>query len=581
MAPDPGSDEDCQSRASDKRKLVITAADVAVTPEPAASYTSGTRSAQSSGTGPVTLGDYTILGIAGRGGMGVVYKAEQISLSRTVALKVLKAELTSAGDFRARFLREARLAASVDHPNVVTVYDMGEDNGQLFLVMQWVPGSDLRTILRRDGAMDSYRVFTLVRQIAGALDAVHGAGLLHRDIKPSNVLLRQVGSQDHAYLTDFGVAVAPDSPEQLTGSGAVVGTTGYISPEQIMGQPPDTRSDLYALGCLTFEVLTGGPPFRADNEMGLRWAHVHNARPVASHVLPALGANFDDFFVRALSVEPAERFESGDAFAEAFMDAKRGGGVHVTLKGATAVSPPAQPGPEPSPPAAAPGPTAQALDVSDELVSPPAAAAGPAQPLAVSDELATGVSRAKRPPNALRAHDARVDAQPRRASTARRLAMVPPRVRLLVAAAVVALLVVVAVFLFVVGGGTSATASITRVLTQYQAYLKKGDFAALARILDSGVVRQGPPGSCAVSRGLPAAITSLEAQSRGSGGYQLVDLKPDSIVVHGNSATVRLNFHTATGEAGLVRFDLVDSAGAWTITRIQSNCTQGGLTPAK
>jgi serine/threonine-protein kinase len=270
--------------------------------------------------------------------MGVVYKAEQISLSRTVALKVLKAELSSAGDFRARFLREARLAASVDHPNVVTVYDVGEDDGQLFLVMQWVPGSDLKTALRRDGAMDSYRVSILVRQIGSALDAVHGAGLLHRDIKPSNVLLRQVGAQDHSYLTDFGVAVAPDSPERLTGSGAVVGTVGYISPEQIMGQVPDTRSDLYALGCLTFELLTGAPPFRAENEMGLRWAHVHNVRPIASQILPALGPNFDDFFAQALSVDSAGRFENGEAFAEAFMDAKRGGGVRVTLKAATSVS---------------------------------------------------------------------------------------------------------------------------------------------------------------------------------------------------------------------------------------------------
>lgn len=552
-----------ESQDSDRRKLVITAADVAVTPEPAAAYPSRTRSAQSTGTGPVTLGDYQIQGIAGRGGMGVVYKAEQISLSRTVALKVLKAELTNAGDFRARFLREARLAASVDHPNVVTVYDMGEDNGQLFLVMQWVPGSDLRTVLGREGAMDSYRVSILVRQIASALDAVHSAGLLHRDIKPSNVLLRQVGSQDHAYLTDFGVAVAPDSPEQLTGSGAVVGTTGYISPEQIMGQAPDTRSDLYALGCLTFELLTGRPPFQAENEMGLRWAHVHHARPVASQVLPALGPNFDEFLAQALSVDPAERFENGEAFAEAFMDAKRGGGVRVTLKGTTTVSAVDHPSLDASRPDAA--------QQSDQ-----------APPTSTPDAPANAVTRTEAAPHVPgpQAQGARVLDAPGRAVAATRAAArrLPPKVRLFLAVAIAALIGAAAVLAFV-GGGTSPQTAIARVLTQYQTDLKSGDYRSLARTLDSAVVRQGPPGSCSASRGLAAAIASLEAQSHGSGrNYQLIDLNPSSIAVHGHDATVLLHFRTSRGETGRVRFDFVDRSGGWSITRIQSSCGQASST---
>jgi serine/threonine protein kinase len=157
----------------------------------------------------------------------------------------------------------------------------------------------------------------IVSQIAGALDAVHIAGLVHRDVKPGNVLVRQVGSQDHAYLTDFGVAKPSEATDQLTQTGWVVGTTGYLSPEQIRGQEPGPRNDLYALGCLFFEALTGKPPFEGENELALRWAHANDPRPAPSAFVPGLGPRYDQFLLAALAVDPEQRFASGREFADA------------------------------------------------------------------------------------------------------------------------------------------------------------------------------------------------------------------------------------------------------------------------
>ena len=190
--------------------------------------------------------------------MGVVYKARQQSLERDVALKVIKDEIAAEPEYRERFLREAKLAASVDHPHVVTVYDVGDEDGRLFLAMQWIDGSDLRQVLDSSGRLTPKRAVAIGEQLAGALDAVHEAsGLVHRDVKPANVLLREVGGEDHAYLTDFGVAKPPEALEALTRTGSTVGTTGYLAPEQIQGKEAGPRSDLYSLGCVTFEMLTG------------------------------------------------------------------------------------------------------------------------------------------------------------------------------------------------------------------------------------------------------------------------------------------------------------------------------------
>jgi serine/threonine protein kinase len=307
------------------------------------------------------LGDYEIVSAAGLGGMGIVYKAMQRSLQRVVALKVIREEIARTPEYRERFLREARLAASVDHPNVVRVYDVsdGDGGGQLFLAMQWVDGEDLSDVLADAGRLAPERAVAIATQLAGALEAVHSvSGLIHRDVKPSNVLLAQVAGRDHAYLTDFGIARPAETANQLTKTGWIVGTTGYLAPEQIRGGELDQRSDLYALGCLFFETLTGRAPFVADNEMALRWAHANDPRPTASAALPTLGKRYDGFLSKALAIDPDERFASGREFAEALASAHAGESEIVVTKAshaATAVGPPTPMPPPPPTPQPAPG----------------------------------------------------------------------------------------------------------------------------------------------------------------------------------------------------------------------------------
>jgi serine/threonine protein kinase len=270
------------------------------------------------------LGDYEVLSVAGIGGMGLVYRARQRFLERLVALKVIRSDVGRLPEYRDRFLREARLAASVNHPHVVSVYDVGDDADCLFLAMQWIEGEDLQRVLELSGRLAPERAVLIASQLAGALDSVHGVGLIHRDVKPGNVLIRQVGGGDHAYLTDFGVAKPSDANDQLTKTGWVVGTAGYLSPEQIRGREPGPGSDLYGLGCVFFEALTGRPPFSAENEMALRWAHANDPRPTASSAIPELGDRYDSFLVTALAVDPDQRFGSGRQFIDALTRAYGG-----------------------------------------------------------------------------------------------------------------------------------------------------------------------------------------------------------------------------------------------------------------
>jgi serine/threonine protein kinase len=309
------------------------------------------------------LADYEIVSMAGEGGMGLVYRATQRSLNRTVALKVIREEIAQAPEYHDRFLREARLAASVDHPNVVSVYDVGEEGGHLWLAMQWIDGKDLRSLIATYGPRLPDRAVTITCQIASALDAVHAAGLVHRDVKPANVLVRDVDNKDHAYLTDFGVAKPPDhGADQLTRTGSLVGTTGYLSPEQIRGSDPGPRSDLYALGCVFFETLTGRPPFTGDNELAIRWAHANDPRPTASGIRPDLGPRYDAFIARALAVDPKDRFKSGREFGEALQAAHSGETTGVLPPGVPHV-PTAIGLPTPMPPGATPLPSTGAYPV--------------------------------------------------------------------------------------------------------------------------------------------------------------------------------------------------------------------------
>jgi serine/threonine protein kinase len=230
------------------------------------------------------LGPYRIEALIGRGGMGVVYLATHAGLDRKVALKLLAPDYADDDAFRARFLRESRMAAAIDHPNIIPIYEAGEVEGTYFLAMRYVAGTDLETRLR-GGPLEPKEAVHLLGQLASALDAAHEQGLIHRDVKPANVLLaagRGVERVDHAYLTDFGLTKHRGSQSGLTQGGAFMGTLTYIAPEQIEGKPVDGRTDEYGLACVAFECLTGRVPFARDTDIAIAMAHLRDGPPSAT-----------------------------------------------------------------------------------------------------------------------------------------------------------------------------------------------------------------------------------------------------------------------------------------------------------
>jgi serine/threonine-protein kinase len=251
------------------------------------------------------IAGYRIERRIGRGGMGVVYLAEHLTLRRRAAFKLIVPELAESEGFRERFVREARIAAGLTHPNIVTVYDAGEVGDVLYIAMQYIPGSDLSQILHRERRLGPYRILDFGRQIASALDTAHASGLIHRDVKPANVLI----DGRHAYLTDFGLTkVRSGGATQLTRSGEVVGTTHYLAPEQVEGRDLDGRADVYALACLIFHCLTGRVPFPRDSDMAVMYAHVHDAPPRVSDERPGLPEELDAVIEKALDKSPDRRF---------------------------------------------------------------------------------------------------------------------------------------------------------------------------------------------------------------------------------------------------------------------------------
>ena len=213
--------------------------------------------------------------------MGVVYRATDARLGRKVALKVLPSEYGDDQAFRSRFLRESRLAASIDHPCVIPIYEAGEAGGQLFIAMRHVDGIDLGELLRREGALDAERALALVAQLAAALDAAHSLGLVHRDVKPSNALVTQQGDVEHVYLSDFGLSKELARDQTLSAPGGFVGTVRYMAPEVIRSGRADARSDLYSLGCLLFECLTGEAAFPGPSEAAVIYGHLEESPPRA------------------------------------------------------------------------------------------------------------------------------------------------------------------------------------------------------------------------------------------------------------------------------------------------------------
>ena len=245
--------------------------------------------------------------LLGRGGMGAVYRAEDLRLGRKVALKLLAPDLAENERFRERFLRESQLAASLDHPNIVPIYAAGETDGQLYLAMRYVEGYDLRELLAREGRLEPARALALLEQVGDALDAAHERGLIHRDVKPGNVLIAERSGREHSYLADFGLTKQTASISGLTGTGELVGTVAYVSPEQIRGETVDGRADVYALACVLYECLAGESPFARETEVATLWAHVNDPPPALSVPRPELGAEIDEVVARGLAKTPSER----------------------------------------------------------------------------------------------------------------------------------------------------------------------------------------------------------------------------------------------------------------------------------
>ena len=260
------------------------------------------------------IAGYRIEEVIGRGGMGIVYRAEHLHLGRMVALKLMPPAHANADEYRRRFVREARLAASINHPNVITVFDAGEADGRLYIAMEHVDGTDLRALLEERGAaLERSETAGIVTALAKALDAAHAGGLVHRDVKPANVLL----AHGHTWLTDFGLTTHTAAGQALTNAGMVVGTPDYVAPEQIKGEKVDGRADVYALGCLVFQCLTGELPFEADSDIDVLRMHVEEPPPPPSTFDPALPAAVDTVMARALAKDPRDRWPTASSFAAA------------------------------------------------------------------------------------------------------------------------------------------------------------------------------------------------------------------------------------------------------------------------
>jgi serine/threonine-protein kinase len=264
--------------------------------------------------------------------MAVVFRARDERLGRLVALKILGPGLAADEDFRRRFIREWRAAAAVDDPHIIPVHQAGEAAGVLFIAMRYVPGGDVRTLLRRSGPLSPARAAAIISPVASALDAAHAAGLVHRDVKPANMLVDvRPGRPDHVYLSDFGLSKGTLSAG-LTGSGQFLGTPGYSAPEQIRGRPVDGRADQYALACTAFELLGGAAVFPRDEILAVMYAHLSEPPPRLTARRPGTPAAADAVFARALAKEPAGRYSSCREFADALCGAFGLPAYHVAHK---------------------------------------------------------------------------------------------------------------------------------------------------------------------------------------------------------------------------------------------------------
>jgi ketosteroid isomerase-like protein len=312
--------------------------------------------------------------VAGRGGMGIVYRATQLSLGRPVAVKLIAPERAGDPGFRERFERESRVAAAIDHPNVIPVYAAGEEAGHLYLVMRYVNGTDLQALLTRERRIPAARVAAIGLQIGAALDAAHAVGLVHRDVKPANVLL----NDEHAYLADFGLSQVVGTDARLTSTGQWIGTADFMAPEQFSGAEVDARGDVYALGCVLYNALTGETPYPRGTVPATMLAHMHDAPPRPTEVADGVPAGFDRVIARALTKDPEARYPSAGDLGRAALAAAEG--RHVTESERTVARGAAAP-----PDRAAPRRDGERSDAERTAVLDERAAAGAAAAAAVPD----------------------------------------------------------------------------------------------------------------------------------------------------------------------------------------------------
>ena len=324
---------------------------------------------------------YKITGVLGRGGMSVVYAAEHVRLGRMVALKLLAPALATDETFQDRFIRESQLAASLDHPNIIPIYDAGEAEGFLYIAMRHVDGVDLGSHLEQGGQLPLGQTLFYMEQVAGALDQAHSQGLVHRDVKPANILIAR--PSDRVYLTDFGV-VKQTSSAGLTKTGFFLGTFEYAAPEQIEGRPVDGRTDLYALGCVLYECLSGEPPFRAETEGTVIHAHLVEPPPTATDKRPDLPRGINDVIATAMAKSMDDRYSSCGELIRALRAVALGqtasGERSVTPAGATVQAAPGTvlsgagvpPGEPPAPPPPGSGPPGSGPPPTGPPAEPPA-----------------------------------------------------------------------------------------------------------------------------------------------------------------------------------------------------------------
>jgi hypothetical protein len=272
---------------------------------------------------------YRIESRLGRGGMGILYLALEPGLERRVALKLIAPEAAADDVFARRFAEESRIAASIEHPNVVPIYAAGDEAGVPWIAMRYVAGSDLQRRIAREGRLESAEAVALIAQIGNGLDAIHAAGLVHRDVKPANVLLSGEPGAEHAYITDFGVARNVATRSGLTQTGRFVGTLDYVAPEQISGEPLDARVDVYALGCLLYKLLTGEVPFPREGEAARLYAHLHDPPPAPSLYAPTVPMALDEVVIRAMSKLPDDRHPSAGDLGRAAQAALSGGAIAI------------------------------------------------------------------------------------------------------------------------------------------------------------------------------------------------------------------------------------------------------------